>query len=205
MTNDGRALQRSRPEITPFGLRRLRAEVRGPPDVVLEIKILSPFWLTYWTLTCFLAALCGILGLFYRVRLSHLSAQFNMRVEERVAERMRIARELHDTLLQSFQALLIQMQTARNIFPGRPQEAMQTLDNAIGSAEQAIDEGRRTTQDLRATVAPQSDLEYLLRVAAQEPAQGPDSNRTQPKFAVSVKGTRRILSSIPHRSRNYLR
>jgi signal transduction histidine kinase len=109
-------------------------------------------------------------------------------------ERARIARDLHDTLLQSFQASLIQMQTARNIFPRRPDEAIQTLDNAIGSAEQAIDEGRRTIQDLRATVAPQSNLEYLLTAAAQELAQAPDSNGTQPVFDVTVEGARRILS-----------
>jgi signal transduction histidine kinase/streptogramin lyase len=185
----------------PAGNHTFRLEAatsRGPwsPDVVLEIKILPPFWLTYWFLTCSLAALCGILGLFYRLRLRHLSAQFNMRIDERVAERMRIARELHDTLLQSFQASLIQMQTTRNIFRRRPEEAIQTLDNAIGSTEQAIDEGRRTIQNLRAAVAPQSDLENLLTVAARELAQAPDSNGTQTVFGVRVNGTRRILSSI---------
>ncbi len=76
------------------------------------------------------------------------------------------------------QASVIRMQTARNIFPRRPEEAIQTLDNAIGSAEHPIDEGRRTIQDLGATVAPLSNLEYLLTVAAQELAQAPDSNGT---------------------------
>ncbi len=88
------------------------------------------------------------------------------------------------------------MQTARNIFPRRPEEAIQTLDNAIGSAEQAIDEGRRTIQDLRTTLAPHSELEGLLTIAGQELAKAQDSNGTQPVFGVSVNGTRRILSSI---------
>ena len=88
------------------------------------------------------------------------------------------------------------MQTARNIFPRRPEEAIQTLDNAIGSAEQAIDEGRRTIQDLRTTLAPQSELEYLLTIAGQELAKAQDSDATQPVLDVSVKGTNRILSSV---------
>jgi len=185
----------------PAGNHTFRLEAatsRGPwsPDVVLETKILPPSWLTYWFLICFIAALSGIMGLFYRSRLNHLSAQFNMRIEERVAERMRIARELHDTLLQSCYASLIQMQAARNIFPRRPEEAIQTLDNAIGCTEQDIDEGRRTMQDLRATVAPRSDLEHLLTVEAQELANVQDSNGAEPMFSVSVNGTRRILSSI---------
>jgi signal transduction histidine kinase len=96
--------------------------------------------------------------------------------------------------LQSFQASLIQMQTARNILPRRPEEGIQTLDNAIGSAEQAIDEGRRTIQDLRATVPSQSSLEYLLTAAAQELVQAPDSDGTHPEFGVTVEGPRRILS-----------
>jgi ligand-binding sensor domain-containing protein len=183
----------------PAGNRTFRLEAatsRGPwsPDLVLEIRILPPFWQTYWFLTCFAAALCGLLGLLYRLRLNQLSAQFNIRTEERVAERTRIARELHDTLLQSFQALVIHMQTARNLFPRRPDEAIQTLDNAIGSAEQAIDEGRSTIQELRTT--PKSDLPYLLTIAAQEIAKTQDSNGTEPVFGVRVTGTRRTLSWV---------
>ena len=68
-------------------------------------------------------------------------------------ERARLARDLHDTLLQSFHASLIQMQTAGNIFARRPEAGIQALDNAIDSAEQAINEGWRTIQDLRATGA----------------------------------------------------
>ena len=133
----------------------------------------------------------------YRIRMRQVARSLRARFDERLSERTRIARDLHDTLLQSFQASLIQMQTARNIFPRRPEEAIQTLDNAIGSAEQAIDEGRDAIQDLRTTVAPQSDLEYLLTIAGQELAKAQDSNGTQPVFGVSVKGTRRSLVAHP--------
>ena len=73
-----------------------------------------------------------------------------MRLEERVEERTRIARELHDTLLQSFQGLMFSFQAARNLLPGRTEEAIRTLDGAIREGDEAIAEGRDAIQDLRA-------------------------------------------------------
>jgi signal transduction histidine kinase len=145
---------------------------------LFRASVVAAFFLTLWGL--------------YRLRLYQVAREFAAQTEERT----RIARDLHDTLLQSFQASLIQMQTARNVFPRRPEEAIHTLDSAIGSAEQAIDEGRSTIQDLRRTLAPQSELERLLTIAGQELAKSQDSDGTQPVFDVRVTGTRRILSAI---------
>jgi signal transduction histidine kinase len=58
-----------------------------------------------------------------QLRLRQLAQQFNITMEARVHERIRIARELHDTLLQSFQALLLRLQAVRNVLPGRPEKA----------------------------------------------------------------------------------
>jgi signal transduction histidine kinase/ligand-binding sensor domain-containing protein len=156
----------------------------------LEFSIAPTFYQTNWFRASLAAVFVAILWGLYRLRLYQVAREFSAQT----GERARIARDLHDTLLQSFHASLIQMQTARNIFSRRPEEAIQTLDHAIGSAEQAIDEGRRTIQDLRATVAPQSNLEHLLAVAAQELAQAPDLNGTHPVFGVTVEGARRTLS-----------
>jgi signal transduction histidine kinase len=158
----------------------------------LEFSIAATFYQTNWFRASLAAVFVTILWGLYRLRLYQLAREFSAQIGERV----RIARDLHDTLLQSFQASVIQMQTARNIFPRRPEEAIQTLDNAIGSAEQAIDEGRSTIQDLRTAPAPHSELECLLTIAGQELANTQNSNGTQPVFGVSVNGTRRILSSI---------
>ena len=158
----------------------------------LEFSIAPTFYQTNWFRASLAAVFVAILWGLYRLRLYQVAREFSAQTRERA----RIARDLHDTLLQSFQASVIQMQTARNIFPRRPEEAIQTLDNAIGSAEQAIDEGRRTIQDLRTTLAPNSELEGLLTIAGQELAKAQDSNGTQPVFSVSVNGTRRTLSSI---------
>jgi signal transduction histidine kinase/ligand-binding sensor domain-containing protein len=155
----------------------------------LEFSVAPAYYQTTGFGASLAAVFVVILWGLYRLRLYQVAREFSAQT----GERARIARDLHDTLLQSFQASLIQMQTARNIFPRRPEEGIQTLDNAIGSAEQAIDEGRRTIQDLRATVAPRSNLEYLLTVAAQQLAEAPESNGTRPAFAVTVEGAPRIL------------
>ena len=160
------------------------------PETAIALNVAPAYYQTTWFRSSLAAVFVATLWGLYRLRLYQLAREFSAQT----GERARIARDLHDTLLQSFQASLIQMQTARNIFPRRPEEGIQTLDNAIGSAEQAIDEGRRTIQDLRATVASRSNLEYLLTVAAQELAEAPDSTGTHLVFGVTVEGSPRILS-----------
>ncbi len=78
----------------------------------------------------------------YQLRLRQLAAEFNMRLEERVAERTRIARDLHDTLLQSFQALLMRFQAGINMLAQRPADARRVLEDAVDRASQAIADGR---------------------------------------------------------------
>ena len=92
-------------------------------------------------------ALCGIgflalLWMAYQFRLGQVQRAFNMRLEERIEERTRIARELHDTLLQSFQGLMISFQAVRNLLPARTEEAIRTLERAIREGDEAVAEGR---------------------------------------------------------------
>jgi signal transduction histidine kinase/ligand-binding sensor domain-containing protein len=155
----------------PAGSHTFRLEAatsRGPwsPDVVLEIKILPPFWLTYWFLTCVIAALCGMLGLFYRMRLKHLSAQFNMRIEERVAERTRIARELHDTLLQSFHGLMLRFQAVHELM--QEGKAKKQLQETLNRADQAIAEGRSAVYDLRSPTVSANDFAQAVQALGAE-------------------------------------
>jgi signal transduction histidine kinase len=119
-----------------------------------------------------------------------------MTLEARVGERTRIARELHDTLLQSLHGLMFRFQAARNMLPGRPEQAMQDLDGAIARTEQAIAESRGAIQDLRSEPVAQSDLAELLTVMGQELAAFEDANRDGPVFRVIIEGERRRLSPI---------
>jgi streptogramin lyase/two-component sensor histidine kinase len=144
------------------------ATSRGPwsPDVTLAMKILPPFWQTYWFLTCCVAVLGGILGLLYRLRLRQISAQFNLRVEERVGERTRIARELHDTLLQSFQGLILRLQVVNELLPEG--KAKEKLEQTLKRADQAIAEGRTALYDLRSSTVTTNDLAQALTALGNE-------------------------------------
>jgi len=162
----------------------------------LEFSVAPAWFQTDWFYaSCVLAGLL-ISWTIYRIRVHQVAGSLRARFDERLSERTRIARDLHDTLLQSFQASLIQMQRARNHFSRSTEEAIRTLDNAIGSAEQAIVEGRDAIQDLRLTVTPQRDLEHLLTVAGRELAKAEDANGTPPIFRVTVEGPHRSLSPI---------
>ena len=77
------------------------------------------------------------------------ASEFELGLQVRMAERMRIARDLHDTLLQTFSALLLRFQTVRDLLPTRPEEAKQILTKAIDQAADALTEGRERVQNLR--------------------------------------------------------
>jgi signal transduction histidine kinase len=124
----------------------------------VRIVILPPWWSTWWFRLAYALAAGLMLWLIWRLRLRQIARQFNMRLEERVGERMRIARELHDTLLQSFQGLMLRFQVAYEELPGRPAEARKALENALDEAARAITEGRDAVQGLRSSTVETNDL-----------------------------------------------
>jgi len=162
----------------------------------LEFSIAPAYYQTNWFRALCVAAALSLTLFAYRVRVHQAVDRIQAGFQQRSDERTRIARDLHDTLLQSFQASLIQMQRARNHLSRNPDEAIRTLDNAIGSAEQAIVEGRDAIQDLRPTDTPQRDLEHLLDAAGEELAKAQNVNGTPPTFRVTVEGPRQSLSPI---------
>ena len=91
-----------------------------------------------------------------------------MTLDARVGERTRIARELHDTLLQSFHGLLLRFQTVSQLLPEHPTEAKEKLDSAIKQAAKAITEGRDAVQGLRASTVQSNDLAMAISTLGEE-------------------------------------
>jgi len=118
-----------------------------------------------------------------------------MGLEARVSERTRIARELHDTLLQSFHGLLLHFQAATNLLPERPDEAKHKFENVIHQAARAITEGREAIQHLRSSTMATNDLAQAISALADELAtEGVDANSAVVR--VSEEGTSRNLHPI---------
>src|SRR6202049_2326345 len=97
-----------------------------------------------------------------------MPARVNLRYTERLAERTRIARELHDTLLQSFHGLLFRFQAVDNLLPARPGEAKQTLESALDDAAKAITEARHAVHELRSSTVVTNDLAAALTALGEE-------------------------------------
>jgi signal transduction histidine kinase len=165
-------------------------------EAILPFEVEPVLWQTWWFRMSCVVAFLVLLWALYQLRLRQVALQFNMRLEERVSERTRIARELHDTLLQSFHGLMFRIQAARNMLPRRPEEAVQALDGAIARAEQAIAESRDAIQDLRSEPAAQSDLAHFLTAMGKELGSSHDGKSDSPNFSVTVEGKRQALSPI---------
>jgi signal transduction histidine kinase len=146
------------------------------PGAALEITILPPWWNTWWFRTAYALVALLVIWSVYRYRMRQIAEQFNIRIDAQVNERTRIARELHDTLLQSFQGAAFQFQAARRLLLRNADNAMQVVDEAIHAAEQGIQEGRTTIGDLRPEPAAQRNLPELVNAACRELASAQELN-----------------------------
>lgn len=148
---------------------------------------------------CF-RALCAaaslvLLWALYWLRLRHVTRTFKMTLKVRVNERTRIAGELHDTLLQSLQGVMFQLQAVRNQLPRRPNEAIGSLDHAISDTERALAESRDAIQGLRSEPIAKGTLaEFPMASSHELTAIGPTGHQP-PVFKLLEEGEKRVLSS----------
>ncbi len=140
------------------------------------------FWQRWWfPFACVIAGAAMILGL-HRLRMHHATTKLNLRFEERLAERMRVAQELHDTLLQGVLSMSMQLHVAVDQLPA-DSPAYPALNRVLELMGQVVEEGRNTVRGLRSSVGSAHDLEALFTKVPQEL-----SAQREVSFRVIVEG-----------------
>ena len=139
----------------------------------LELSIAPAYWQTGWFRALCAAVILGSLLMLYRLRMRQLAHEFDMALEARVDERTRIARELHDTLLQSFNGLLLRFRTVHALISKSPDQARTILEDTIDETRQALTEGRKAVQGLRPSAVETHEFSEAIKTLTEELASDP--------------------------------
>jgi ligand-binding sensor domain-containing protein/signal transduction histidine kinase len=156
------------------------------PSVLFVVE--PAFWQTSWFRLLVVATCGGLAFAAYQMRTRQLRRQLNVRFEERLAERTRIAQELHDTLLQGVMSASMQLHSAVDDLPAdmpnRPE-----LERVLLLMNHVTDEGRVAVRGLRTGSG--DDLEQAFCLVQQEYA-----SRNGADFEVTVEGRVRTIHPL---------
>lgn len=133
---------------------------------VLDFTIGRAFWQTWWFRAMTALMVAGALYLVYTVRLQQISSRMRARMLVRTGERERIARELHDTMIQGVQGLILRFQAVADRFAGDA-EVQAILQPALERAEEVLVDGRERVTGLR-TPRVRDFCEELARLVAND-------------------------------------
>jgi len=160
----------------------------------LDFSVAPAYYQTTWFRALCGAAFLASLWVIYQLRVQQLQRQFNIGLEARVNERTRIARDLHDTMLQTFQGVLLKFYGLSVMLADRP-EAQQKLEGLLEQGQQAINGGREAVLGLRSSTVIANDLARAFTTFGEELAAKQDSHNPV-AFQVEVEGETRDLHPI---------
>jgi signal transduction histidine kinase/ligand-binding sensor domain-containing protein len=136
-----------------------------------DFTIEPAYYQTIWFRVAGLIVFLLLIGVIYQLRLQQVARQVRGRMEERLEERERIARDLHDTLLQSVQGLILKFHAVLKQIPSDT-PAHNALERTLDHADEVLAEGRARIQNLRVNPVSLSDLPAAFRSIAEEASQG---------------------------------
>jgi signal transduction histidine kinase len=169
----------------PYRFRVMASNSEGrwsEADAALPFAIDPAFWQTLWFQALAVISSIALVIALYQIRVRRMAHQLNVRFEERLAERTRIAQELHDTLLQGFVSASMQLHVANEqIQPESP--AKPTVTRVLDLMSRVIEEGRNAVRGLRSTGTTGDDLEQMFHRLQDEL-----SLTTASEFRVIVEG-----------------
>jgi signal transduction histidine kinase/ligand-binding sensor domain-containing protein len=161
----------------------------------LDFSIAPTYYQTRWFEALMVVSALALLWVAYELRMRQVARQFNRMLDARVNERTRIARDLHDTMLQSFQGALLRFQSVATVITTRPDEASKRLEQALDQAETAVTEGRNAVHGLRASATTLNDLGKAIAAFGAE-LTGDPTLVNAPAIAVEIDGASRMLNPL---------
>ncbi|HTB15492.1 MAG TPA: two-component regulator propeller domain-containing protein [Bryobacteraceae bacterium] len=162
----------------------------NPAESVIAIRVDPLFWQTWWFVSSVVLVVILLAVACYRIRINYVTKRLNLQFENRLTERIQVARDLHDTLLQTIQASKL---VADDALSGRADQHRQrdTLEKLSGWLGQAIQEGRLALSSLRNSTTQQNDLAEAFRRAGEE------CKMERPiEFDLAVEGASRQMHPI---------
>jgi signal transduction histidine kinase/ligand-binding sensor domain-containing protein len=153
-----------------------------------DFTIPPSFTQTRWFPAVWVAALGALIWLAYLAQMRQVAGGLRLRYQAALAERTRIAQELHDTLLQGFTGITLQLRAIERLLVKRPQESAAALKNVLASADTALRDARHMIWDMRAVELEGRDLAEALEAAARHAMA--DSSA---ELVFTVQGDRRRL------------
>ena len=169
-----------------FSVRASRNDGLWSDSASIDFEIAPLFYQTRWFLAlCALVLFVAAYALFW-LRLRHIATRLKLQMRTKSLERERIARNLHDTLLQDTQALVLSFQTIAERFPAG--ETRHLMESVLDRADQILADGRDTVLDLREHDARAVDLPESLARVGEQLAQS-----THCDFKTIVEGRQRDL------------
>lgn len=133
----------------------------------------------FWSICIALGA--TVIALWLRFRERQSARQHQERLTERLLERQRIARELHDTLLQGFQGLVLQFEAVNQLLPQG--EAKAQIQHALERMGALLVEGRDRLKEIRSSVETIANLEQSFVLVAEGIA-----HTSSAKFRIMIEG-----------------
>jgi len=137
------------------------------PETTVPFVVQPAFWQTLWFFGLCLAMFALMILALHRLRTYQLTRQLNVRFQERLAERTRIAQELHDTLLQGFVSASMQLDVAEDQLPD-DSPTKPILRRVLQLMGRVTEEGRNALRGLRSADTDSRDLELAFSRMRQE-------------------------------------
>ena len=173
----------------------------------LAFQILPAWYQTLWFRLLIITLVLVSLWMAYRLRVGVLRARERARMREIAGERERIARDLHDTLLQSMQGVILGFQSMAMALPAQD-EFRRLIESRLDHADQLLGEARDRVRDLRSTDADAISLREAFECAAAQLAgtarvEVVEDGRTRPlrplaRDRIYLIGREALLNAVIH-------